>query len=51
MKILDVSQKTIQRELKKLKEAKHIERIGSNKVGFWEIMDYRKIYCSDNSQF
>ena len=32
-----LSQRTVTRELKKLKDAEKIKRIGSNKTGYWEI--------------
>ena len=35
--LLSVSDKTIKRDLEKLKEQKKIQRIGSNRKGYWQI--------------
>jgi len=35
--LLSVSDKTIKRDLEKLKNEQKIERIGSNRKGYWQI--------------
>ena len=35
--LLSVSDKTIKRDLEKLKDQQKIERIGSNRKGYWQI--------------
>ena len=37
--ICDLTERTINRSLKKLKETDHIERIGSNKNGYWKVTE------------
>lgn len=39
---LEMHESTIVRNIKKLKEQGIIERIGSDKTGHWEIIDYNK---------
>ena len=36
---LDVTKRTVEREIKKLREAGRIERIGGKRYGHWQIND------------
>ena len=36
---LGLSEPAIKKNLKQLKESRHIQRIGSNKTGYWEVIE------------
>lgn len=36
---LDLTEKTIKRNIATLKEKRFIERVGSNKKGYWKVLD------------
>ena len=40
--LLNISEPTVARELKLLQEIGAIKRKGSNKTGYWEMLDYDK---------
>ena len=37
--ILEVTDKTIKRDITKLKDEKRVQRVGSLKSGYWEVLD------------
>ena len=40
--LLNISEPTVARDLKLLQEISVIKRNGSNKAGYWEVLDYDK---------
>ena len=40
--LLNISEPTVARDLKLLQEIGAIKRNGSNKAGYWEVLDYDK---------
>lgn len=40
--IVNVSQKTIKRDINKLKENGLLERVGTNRTGYWRVLNYTK---------